>query len=209
MREGVRNDEGSRFVENLLDDIEPVFEKTPEVREPPSSDSEDVEEDNAPLRWAIQRRMVLITNKGKEKVVEETPTKKPFTRGATQKNRSDAMKISKANTTEIRRRRRIRETGEEKIVIPVEGVMDVSNEKSESDTVYEDIVPAAEKRRKKGQENKKLKPKSRKRLIKKVDVTTKVNEKEPEKKRGKEISKRGRETSPDTEIPTENPKPKS
>ncbi|KAH0642240.1 hypothetical protein KY290_033836 [Solanum tuberosum] len=147
-----RNDEGSRFVENLLDDMEPVFEKTPEVRVPPSSDSEDDEEDNALLRWAIQRRMVLITNKGKEKVVEETPTKKPFTRGATQKLRSDAMKISKANTTEIRRRR---ETGEEKIVIPVKGVVDVLNEKSESDTVYEDIVPAAEKIRKKGQGKKK------------------------------------------------------
>ncbi|KAH0644982.1 hypothetical protein KY284_032866 [Solanum tuberosum] len=206
MREGVRNEEGSRFAENLLDDTELVFETTPEVRVPPSNDSEDDEDDNSPLRWAIQKRMVHITNKGKEKVVEETPIKKPFTRGATKKLMSDVMNTSKANTTEIRRRR---ETGEEIIVIPVKGVVDVSNEKSESDTVYEDIIPAVEKKIKKGHGKKKRKPKSRKSLVKKVDVTTKVMEKEPEKKRGKERSKRGRETSPDTEIPTENPEMKS
>ncbi|KAK4721797.1 hypothetical protein R3W88_012030 [Solanum pinnatisectum] len=128
------------------------------------SDSEDDEEDNTPLRWAIQKRMVPLTKKGKEKVVEETPTKKPSTRATTQKLMSYAMKTSKTNTTESRRRR---ETGEEEILIPAEGVIDISNDHSESDTMLEDITLAIEQRRKEEQGKKKTKPNSRILSIKK------------------------------------------
>ncbi|KAH0652618.1 hypothetical protein KY289_030296 [Solanum tuberosum] len=102
-----------------------MFDKTFEVELPPSNDSGDDEEDNTPPRWALHRRMVPVSNKGNEKVVEETPTKKPSTRCATQKLMSDAMKVNKVSTTEIRRRREI---GEKEFVVPAEGVVDVSNE---------------------------------------------------------------------------------
>ncbi|KAH0683057.1 hypothetical protein KY290_021635 [Solanum tuberosum] len=50
MREGVRNDEGTSFTEDLLGDTELVFDRTPDVGLPPSSDLEDDEEDTTPLR---------------------------------------------------------------------------------------------------------------------------------------------------------------
>ncbi|KAH0754162.1 hypothetical protein KY290_024432 [Solanum tuberosum] len=53
MREGARNEDGSRFVEDLFGDTEPVFDRTPDIGLPPSSDSEDDEEDNTLLLWVI------------------------------------------------------------------------------------------------------------------------------------------------------------
>ncbi|KAH0782305.1 hypothetical protein KY290_001903 [Solanum tuberosum] len=82
MKEGVRNDEWSCFAEDLLEDIEPMFDRTPDVGLPPANDSDDDEDDNTPLCWAIQRRMVHVTSKGNEKVIEETPTRKPFYKGS-------------------------------------------------------------------------------------------------------------------------------
>ncbi|KAH0669016.1 hypothetical protein KY289_023509 [Solanum tuberosum] len=101
MREGARNKDGSSFAEDLLGDTEPTFDRTPDIGVPLSSDSEDDKEDNTPICWAIQRRMVSVTKKGKEKVVEDTPKRKPSTRGATHKLMSDAMKANKSSTTEI------------------------------------------------------------------------------------------------------------
>lgn len=77
--------------------------------------------------------------------MEETPTRKPFTMGATQKLMSDAIKGNKDSTIEIRRRK---ETGEECFVVPVEGVVDVTNEQSESDTLSDDITLASVQRKK-------------------------------------------------------------
>ncbi|KAH0743044.1 hypothetical protein KY290_031037 [Solanum tuberosum] len=145
MRDGVRNEKGSRLAEDFLDN---TFDRTFEVELPPSNDSGDDEEDNTRPRWALHRRMVPVSNKGKEKVVEETLTKKPSTRCATQKLMSDAMKVSKASTTEIRRRREI---CEEEFVVPAERVVDVSNEQSENDMVSKDITLASELRRKEEQ----------------------------------------------------------
>ncbi|KAH0709306.1 hypothetical protein KY284_010733 [Solanum tuberosum] len=98
--------EGGSFVEGMLGDTEPVFDQTPEVRLHPSTDSTDTDEDDVPLRWALQRRMVPITTKGKEKVTKETPKKSPFTRAISQKLMGDAMKFSETTTAENRRRRR-------------------------------------------------------------------------------------------------------
>lgn len=101
MRERARNKDVSSFAEDLLGDTEPVFDRTPDIGLPPSSDSEDDEEDNTPLCWVIQRKIVPVTKKGKEKVVEETPKRKPSTRCATHKLMSDAMKANKSSTTKI------------------------------------------------------------------------------------------------------------
>ncbi|KAG5591176.1 hypothetical protein H5410_041690 [Solanum commersonii] len=64
MREAMRNEKGSSFIDDLLRDYEPVFDQTPEVGVPPSTDG------------AVQRRMVPVTTKGKQKVTEETPKRK-------------------------------------------------------------------------------------------------------------------------------------
>ncbi|KAH0730151.1 hypothetical protein KY289_001339 [Solanum tuberosum] len=102
MREDIRTKEGNNFQEEFLENTEPIFDRTPEVELPPSTITEEDDEDNIHLRWAIQRMIVPITNKGKEKVIEEKSTKKPSTRGATQKLMSDVMKSSKATKEEER-----------------------------------------------------------------------------------------------------------
>ncbi|KAH0681537.1 hypothetical protein KY290_023165 [Solanum tuberosum] len=63
MREWTRNDEESSFTEDLLGDAKPLFDRTPDVGLSSASDSDDDEDDNTLLRWAIQKRMVLITSK--------------------------------------------------------------------------------------------------------------------------------------------------
>ncbi|KAH0652870.1 hypothetical protein KY285_030436 [Solanum tuberosum] len=84
MREGFKNDEGSCFAEDLLLNIEHIFDKTTTIGLPPPSDSDDIDEENTPLRWVVQKRMVHVTMKGKDKVIEETPKRKPSTRATTQ-----------------------------------------------------------------------------------------------------------------------------
>ncbi|KAH0632943.1 hypothetical protein KY284_035729 [Solanum tuberosum] len=43
MREGLRNDAGSSFADDLLGSTEPIFDKTPDVSHSPSSDSDDTD----------------------------------------------------------------------------------------------------------------------------------------------------------------------
>ncbi|KAH0646627.1 hypothetical protein KY284_034511 [Solanum tuberosum] len=117
MRKAVRNEEGSSSINDLLGDYEPVFDQTPEVGVPPSTE------------WAVQRRMVPVTTKGKQKVTEETPKRKLFTKATSQKLMSDTMKSSETNTVENRRRRRY---GEVVTKFPHEDVVDVSNELSKN-----------------------------------------------------------------------------
>ncbi|KAG5611917.1 hypothetical protein H5410_023198 [Solanum commersonii] len=104
MREGVINEEGGSFVDGILGDSELVVLH-------PSTDSSDTDEDNIPLRWAIQMRMVPVTTKGKEKSSEIT-------------------------TTENQRRRR---SGDVVIELSTDDVVDVSNELSEKESMDEDI----------------------------------------------------------------------
>ncbi|KAH0669322.1 hypothetical protein KY285_023482 [Solanum tuberosum] len=124
--------------------------------------------------------------------------KETFYQGSRSQTYSDAIKGNKASTTDIRRRR---ETGEEKFIVPVEGVVDVSNEQSESDTVSVDIPLTSEQRKKEEKGKKKSKPKSRKPSVKRVGATTKGKGKELEKKKGNERSKQEREVSPDSARP--------
>ncbi|KAH0714995.1 hypothetical protein KY284_007900 [Solanum tuberosum] len=109
--------------------------------------------------------MVLVTTKGKEKVTEEPPKRKSFTRATSQKLMGDAMKSSEMSTAENRRRRR---SGEVVIEFPTEDVVDVSNELSENS-------------------------KSRTSQVKKEDIISKGKGKEPQRK--KEPSKTKWESS--------------
>ncbi|KAH0781744.1 hypothetical protein KY290_001342 [Solanum tuberosum] len=104
MREGLINDEGSGFGEVSLESTEPIFDKTPEVGLSLASDSDNTDEVNTLLRRVVQKRMVPVTAKEKEKVIEETPKRKPFTRATNKKFMGDAMKSNKATTKENRRR---------------------------------------------------------------------------------------------------------
>ncbi|KAG5576144.1 hypothetical protein H5410_056278 [Solanum commersonii] len=189
MREGVRNEEGSSFIDDLLGDSEPVFDQTPEVRVAPSTDSSDTDEDNIPLKWAVQRRMVLVTTKGKEKVTEETQKRKSFTRETSQKLMGDAIKLSEINIAYNRRRRRSKEVV---IEFPTEDVVEVSNELSKNEFVDDDIT--AQKRTGKRGKNKE-KSKSRTSQVKKDDTTAKGKGKGKEPQRKKEPSKRKKESS--------------
>ncbi|KAH0742996.1 hypothetical protein KY290_030989 [Solanum tuberosum] len=177
-------------MDRILGDSEPVFDQTPEVVLHPSTDSSDTDEDNVPLRWAILKRMVIVTTNGKEKVIEETTKKRPFTRAISQELMGDAMNSSKTTTTENRRRRR---SGDVVIELSANDVMDVSNELSENESMDEDIPLVIAKGGKGKQLKKSGKVKSRTPTAKKGD-TTKGKEKESQKKR--EPSKRKRETSP-------------
>jgi len=93
----------------------------------PSSDSTDTDEDNRPLRWIVQKKMVPISSKGKEKVTEETPKRRPFTRSDSKKLMGDAMKSSITTTAE---RRKKRKSGNVLFKIPDIYVVDVSIEDS-------------------------------------------------------------------------------
>ncbi|KAH0746522.1 hypothetical protein KY285_008179 [Solanum tuberosum] len=77
MRESTRApffEEGDRTPEAPIETSEPMFDKTQGTILP--STIIDDEEDNRPLHWVVQRRMVPISSKGKEKVTEEKSAKK-------------------------------------------------------------------------------------------------------------------------------------
>ncbi|KAH0633287.1 hypothetical protein KY284_036073 [Solanum tuberosum] len=112
-----------------------IFLRTPEVGAYPSSDSIDTDKDNIPLKWSVQRIMVPISTKGKEKVTKETPRKRPFTRAISQKLMGDAIKSSETTTAENRRRRK---SGDAVFEMPNADVVDVSIEVSEHECVGED-----------------------------------------------------------------------
>nr|AAT38783.2 hypothetical protein SDM1_46t00006 [Solanum demissum] len=187
---GVRNEEGSSFIDGLLGDSEPVFDQTPEVGLHSSTDSSDIDKDNDPLKWALQSRMVPVSTKGKEKVTEETPKRKPFTRATSQKLMGDAMKSSETITAENRKRRR---SGNMVIELPTDEVVDVSNKPSENESLDEDTPLAVTQKGKGKQVKNKGKSKPRTSSVKKADTITKGRGNEPQKK--KEPSKRKRETS--------------
>ncbi|KAH0640259.1 hypothetical protein KY285_036845 [Solanum tuberosum] len=115
------------------------------------SDPSDTDEDNVLLKWSLQRRMVPITSKGKEKVTEETPRKRPFTRAVSQKLMGDAMKSTETTTAENRRRRR---SGDTVFEMPTDDIVNVSIEVSEHKCVGEDS-PLGDVRKEKGKQVKK------------------------------------------------------
>lgn len=64
----------------MLGGSELVFNKTPDFGKYPSSKSTDTDEEDIPLQYLIQKRMVPTSTKGKENVIEEESKRRPFTR---------------------------------------------------------------------------------------------------------------------------------
>ncbi|KAG5605063.1 hypothetical protein H5410_026555 [Solanum commersonii] len=132
MRGGLLCEEKEQFVDDLLGGSQPLFDQTPEFGVYPSPDSNDTDEDNRPLRWIVQKKMVPISSKGNEKVTEETPKRRSFTRSNSKKLMGDAMKSSITTTAE---RCKKRKWGNVLVEIPDTDVVDVSIEDSEHDGV--------------------------------------------------------------------------
>ncbi|KAH0636646.1 hypothetical protein KY289_036561 [Solanum tuberosum] len=109
-----------------------MFDQAPEFGVYPSSDSTNTDEDNRPLRWIVQKKMVPISTKGKENVSEEIPKRRPFTRSDSKKLMGDAMKSSITTTAE---RRKKRKSSNVLFKIPDTNVVDVLIEDSEHEGV--------------------------------------------------------------------------
>ena len=73
---------------------QPIFDKTPDLGRYSSSSSSDSASEEAPLKWKVERREGVGSRKGKEKVVEEAPRRRPTTRSIAQKLMVDALKAS-------------------------------------------------------------------------------------------------------------------
>ena len=89
------NEEDDQGVEELLDGSQLMFDQNLEIGGYPSSDCTYTNEDNLPLKWMIQRLIIPTSSKGKEKVIEDTPRRRPSSRAVTQKIMGDAMKSNK------------------------------------------------------------------------------------------------------------------
>ena len=70
---------------------QPIFDKTPDIGRYSSSSSSDTASEEEPLKWKVERREGETSRKGKEKVLEEAPRRRPTTRSATQKLMADAL----------------------------------------------------------------------------------------------------------------------
>ena len=81
---------------------QPIFDKTPDIGRYSSSSSSDSKSEKEPLKWKFERREGEISRKGKEKVVEEAPRRRPTTRSAAQKLMVDALKASARSTAAVR-----------------------------------------------------------------------------------------------------------
>ncbi|KAG5596203.1 hypothetical protein H5410_037435 [Solanum commersonii] len=69
-----------RTPEDSLETPEPMFDRTPIVKIHHISSTNEEDEDNIPFRWTVQRKMVPISNKGKDKLTGETPPREYSTR---------------------------------------------------------------------------------------------------------------------------------
>lgn len=66
------NEEGENFVDEILGGSQPSFNQNNVIGAYPSSDITDADEVNVPLKWSLQKRMVPISGKRKDKATEET-----------------------------------------------------------------------------------------------------------------------------------------
>ncbi|KAH0669235.1 hypothetical protein KY285_023395 [Solanum tuberosum] len=180
MKGGLLSEEGQQFVDDLLGGSQPVYDQTPEFGVYPSPVSTDIDEDNRPLRWIVQKKMVHISSKGKEKVTEETPKISSFTRFDSKKLMGDAMKSSLTTTTERRKKRKL---GNVLVEIPDTYVVDVSIEDSEYDGVEKGFEEKGGK-----QVKKPSKGKSQGKENSKASVAKRVVSKKGNNKRKRETS---------------------
>ena len=75
---------------------QPIFHKTPDLGWYSSSSSSESASEEVPLKWKVESR------KGKEKVLKETPKRRPNTRSAAQKLMVDALQASARSAAVVR-----------------------------------------------------------------------------------------------------------
>ncbi|TMW99838.1 hypothetical protein EJD97_001864, partial [Solanum chilense] len=103
IREEARAEQNDPLQGEEVRDTQPIFDKTPDFGRYPSSNSSDSESYDEPIQWKVERRDVGVSRKGKEKVVEDVPRRRPTTRSDARKLMADALKPSARSTAEIRR----------------------------------------------------------------------------------------------------------
>ena len=102
MREKVRVEQNEPFQGEEIRETQSIFDKTPDFGRYPSSNSSDSANDDESIQWKVERKDVSVSRKGKEKVVEEVPRRRPTTRFDVKKLLADALKASARSTAEIR-----------------------------------------------------------------------------------------------------------
>ncbi|TMX04599.1 hypothetical protein EJD97_006920 [Solanum chilense] len=84
--------------------------------------------DDESIQWKVERRDINVSKKGKEKVVEEVPRRRPTTRYDSKKFMADTSKASARSTAEIRSPRTFKVSN---FKMPEFGVIEVSAEETE------------------------------------------------------------------------------
>ncbi|WP_323470887.1 hypothetical protein, partial [Campylobacter jejuni] len=98
MREEARAEHIEVLEREEVRPTQPIFDKTPDIGRYSSSSSSDSASEEEPLKWKVERREGEKSRKGKEKVVEEAPRRRPTTRSAAKKLMVDALKASARST---------------------------------------------------------------------------------------------------------------
>ena len=102
MREEARAEHTEVLEREEVRPTQPIFHKTPDLGRYSSSSSSNSASEEEPLKWKVERREGVGSRKGKEKVVEEDPRRRPTTRSAAQKLMADALKANACSTAAVR-----------------------------------------------------------------------------------------------------------
>ncbi|XP_069152084.1 uncharacterized protein [Solanum lycopersicum] len=127
-REEARDEQIEALQREEVRDTQPIFDKTPDIGRYPSSNSSDSESEEGPLKWKVERREGETSRKGKEKVVEEDPIRRPTTRSDAQKLMADALKASARSMAAIRSARTFKVSN---FKMPESDVIELSSEEVE------------------------------------------------------------------------------
>ena len=101
MREEARAEHSDVLEREEVRPSQPIFDKTPDLGRYSSSSSSESASEEEPLKWKVESR------KGKEKVVEKAPKRRPNTRSAAQKLMVDALKASARSAAAVRSARNL------------------------------------------------------------------------------------------------------
>ena len=122
MREEARTEHTDALEREEVRPSQPIFDKTPDLGRYSSSSSSESASEEEPLKWKVESR------KGKEKVVEEAPKRRPNTRSAAQKLMVDALKASARSAAAVRSARTFKVSN---FKIPKEKLVELSGEEVE------------------------------------------------------------------------------
>ena len=125
MREEARAEHTDALEREEVRPSQPILDKTPDLGRYSSSSSSESASEEEPLKWKTESR------KGKEKVVEETPKRRPNTRSAAQKLMVDALKASARSAAAVRSERTFKVSN---FRIPEEKLVELSGEEAEKKT---------------------------------------------------------------------------